>query len=804
MKVRPFWLAFVLTLPSATFAASSGSGVSKSEKALSEYWDAARVALFTRPDDALIQARRLQKRLVIAPRSRTRDLGLAMAEWVEGDALLRFNKSEEAEQSLRSALERVQNIDPRSALHGNLLLSIGAIHADQTKVALALNDYQKAFRIFRLIKNPRGQAMSLIYIAGLYEDAKDFASALKYLRQASGIGVSDSDLIMSIYNNLGGTLKEVGRYTEAEHSFQTALDVALKEQQVLPQASILAGMARNAVSQNNYRAAETAAERGLALSGYKDAAVMRSSLLTILARIRLAQGRRDDAVRMIRTIFQNVDPATTSLRWREAHETAWRAFRSVGRYSDALPHLEALKRLDDDATKLATSASTALMGARFDFANQELRITQLRAAELRRNVAFEREQARADRVIFTGTVAATLILVIVLTLGLIAIRRSRNTERATAIDLAQTNVALERALAARTEFLATTSHEIRTPLNGILGMTQVILAEQGLNATLRERVELLHGAGTTMRTLIDDILDVAKMESGRLVVEERAFDLRTMLTQAAALWEEQVRGRGLGFSCAVDLPQGWVTGDAKRVRQVVFNLLSNAAKFTEAGAIHLSAARTGDMVRVEVSDTGIGVAPDKQEAIFESFAQAEAGTARRFGGTGLGLTICRRLARAMGGDVTLDSIPGQGSRFGFSAHLPIAAPDTDVGAVNGTPVLAVADRNPITRAMTAAMLREAAAGTDIATAATADDLLTMLADRPATGIVVDAGLLHADAALIGRLVAAAGSAPVIVIDAEPATIPLPPGIRRIARPFTGPALRHLLVDSSYTLVSRAA
>jgi len=563
-------------------------------------------------------------------------------------------------------------------------------------------------------------------------------------------------------------------------------------------------MARNAVSQNNYRAAETAAERGLALSGYKDAAVMRSSLLTILARIRLAQGRRDDAVRMIRTIFQNVDPATTSLRWREAHETAWRAFRSVGRYSDALPHLEALKRLDDDATKLATSASTALMGARFDFANQELRITQLRAAELRRNVAFEREQARADRVIFTGTVAATLILVIVLTLGLIAIRRSRNTERATAIDLAQTNVALERALAARTEFLATTSHEIRTPLNGILGMTQVILAEQGLNATLRERVELLHGAGTTMRTLIDDILDVAKMESGRLVVEERAFDLRTMLTQAAALWEEQVRGRGLGFSCAVDLPQGWVTGDAKRVRQVVFNLLSNAAKFTEAGAIHLSAARTGDMVRVEVSDTGIGVAPDKQEAIFESFAQAEAGTARRFGGTGLGLTICRRLARAMGGDVTLDSIPGQGSRFGFSAHLPIAAPDTDVGAVNGTPVLAVADRNPITRAMTAAMLREAAAGTDIATAATADDLLTMLADRPATGIVVDAGLLHADAALIGRLVAAAGSAPVIVIDAEPATIPLPPGIRRIARPFTGPALRHLLVDSSYTLVSRAA
>ncbi|WP_235512703.1 sensor histidine kinase [Sphingomonas sp. Leaf17] len=366
-----------------------------------------------------------------------------------------------------------------------------------------------------------------------------------------------------------------------------------------------------------------------------------------------------------------------------------------------------MKRLDDESTKLATSASTALMGARFDFANQELRIAKLKADDLRRSIAFEREEARTERIMFLGAGGATLVVIALLAFGIVTLRRSRNAVRSANTDLATTNIALGKALAAKTEFLATTSHEIRTPLNGILGMAQVMLADRRLDPATRDRVRLLHDAGTTMRGLVDDILDVAKIETGNLTIEAAPFDLRALLADTCRMWEAQAQVRGLSFTLDMILSDEMVTGDAARTRQVLSNLLSNALKFTDRGTIRLRAWRSADDsdIRIAVTDSGIGIPADKQDTIFESFRQADTSTTRRFGGTGLGLSICRSLARAMGGDVTVDSVVGQGSTF--TLRLPLGIAETACQATadaGGEPALLVVDRNPITRSMFRSLL----------------------------------------------------------------------------------------------------
>ncbi|MGT2514651.1 sensor histidine kinase [Sphingomonas panni] len=191
-------------------------------------------------------------------------------------------------------------------------------------------------------------------------------------------------------------------------------------------------------------------------------------------------------------------------------------------------------------------------------------------------------------------------------------------------------------------------------------MAQVMLCDTRLTPDMRDRLDIIHDAGVTMRSLVDDILDVAKMQSGKLSVERMPTDLIATVEDLARLWRRQAEDRGLGFVLEMgDVPR-WVEGDPVRLRQILFNLLSNALKFTESGEIAMRLTAKGDRIVIAVADTGIGIAPDRLEQVFESFEQADNSTTRRFGGTGLGLTICRHLARAMGGDIRVDSRPGRG------------------------------------------------------------------------------------------------------------------------------------------------
>ena len=230
-------------------------------------------------------------------------------------------------------------------------------------------------------------------------------------------------------------------------------------------------------------------------------------------------------------------------------------------------------------------------------------------------------------------------------------------------DLARTAESARLANEAKSNFLATMSHEIRTPLNGILGMAQALSTED-LLPHQRSRLTVIEKSGNTLLAVLNDILDVAKIEAGMLTLEIVEFDLSDLLASAIAPFERLASARGVEMSLQIsEDAAGPYFGDPTRLHQVLYNLVSNAIKFSEAGQIRVMAARQDRMLQITVADTGSGIPPDRLELMFQPFTQADSSTTRRFGGTGLGLAICSQLAALMDGEIKVTSTLGEGSEF---------------------------------------------------------------------------------------------------------------------------------------------
>lgn len=255
--------------------------------------------------------------------------------------------------------------------------------------------------------------------------------------------------------------------------------------------------------------------------------------------------------------------------------------------------------------------------------------------------------------------------------GTIWIAEDVTERRAAAEALAKAKEAAEAASRAKSAFLANTSHEIRTPLNGLLGLAKLALAPDVDAQRTREYVQRIHDSAQALAAIINDILDLSKIEAGKLTLEETAFDLRALAEDVYAGYRELAAAKSLALELRIaeDAPRH-VRGDPMRTRQILVNFVSNAIKFTERGSVTIDVRRAAGAVRFAVIDTGIGIEEGARARLFEPFVQADASTTRRYGGTGLGLSICRQLAELMGGRVGVESVPGAGSTFW--AELPLA------------------------------------------------------------------------------------------------------------------------------------
>jgi diguanylate cyclase (GGDEF)-like protein len=350
----------------------------------------------------------------------------ATSEWLQGEALNRLGKTAEAAPIVARALTMVGRLNPNSKLHGDLLRSTASIASKTGKVQNALTTLHQAFAIYQKLGEARGQAMALQNIGSLYYDARDYDRALRYYDQAKSVYKDDPAVTVSLHNNRGNALKDKGLFAEAELEYKAAMKIARTMQSPLLEVHILSNIASAQFMGGELERAEAAVTKGLRIAR-NDAQDEQPFLWGTQAQILFARGATREAARFLERTFAGVDLAKSPMAYRDFHETASQVYAKLGQTAKAYAHLLAFKRLDDNGRELASSTNSALVSARFDAANQRLRISKLEAQQVLRELALAQSQSELKGVVqitIWGGLAA-IIVIFAMTFAFLSGRRRR-------------------------------------------------------------------------------------------------------------------------------------------------------------------------------------------------------------------------------------------------------------------------------------------------------------------------------------------------------------------------------------------
>ncbi|MBS0470582.1 MAG: tetratricopeptide repeat protein [Proteobacteria bacterium] len=645
----------------------------------------AKKSMMADPPAALEYARKAEAFAAAQPHSARQNDAMATSLWLEGEALTRVNRTDDAKGVIGRAIALADSDRKITKLDGDLQLSLGRLAEATSNFALALKSYHRAHDIFAHLGIPRFQSLALQGLGSIYDKAHDFDHEIEYYRRASQVYPDEPAFELSDANNVGFALLQLGRYDEALKDFNHALDVASKMDSPFLEARILTNIA--AVLAKRHHAAEAlkTADRALALLGPKDENGWAPFVWGVKAEAEFARGNVDAAANDLDKAFRGVDLKTTISPFRDMHEIAYKVYRAKGNYPLALAHLEAFKRLDDQGRSLTASANLALMGAQFDFATQQLEIEHLRAEQLKRDMSLREARQTTQTAIFAGVLLAGILLILWISWRHYTVNRHRNElaktlaerdgeiERRIEVEaeLRLAKGAAEQANVAKSHFLANMSHELRTPLNAIIGFSEIIAMGVLPAAKTTEYAADIHSGGRKLLIILNDILDMARLDAGTVSLDDDVLSLRAIVDNATLALEGEAPNHGKTIAIADDGGAVEIRGDERRLRQVVQNLLSNAVKFTGAdGEIRVSFKRDSDGVAIVVADNGIGIPGDKLAEVMEAFGQVESAYARSHGGIGLGLPIVKSLVQLHGGTFTVESVVGHGTTA--RVHLPAA------------------------------------------------------------------------------------------------------------------------------------
>jgi signal transduction histidine kinase/DNA-binding response OmpR family regulator/Tfp pilus assembly protein PilF len=500
-------------------------------------------------------------------------------------------------------------------LEARVLNNFGYIYRDRGELATALNFFENALAMNEMLGDEVSQSVNLASIAYIHYDLNDHENALGFALRCVPTfqRAHDTHRLASVYTLLGNIYFKLERYTEALSYFEQNLELA-EEETVLHDLSV-SGVGKVYYKMGDFAEAEKYLLQALAASAELNDVEVQITCNYYLGRLRMDEGSYRRSREYLENAFSQADEYQRLHDVMSIHEMLAMLFDHMGDIPKAFHHLKEYERMKEEIFQQTT-------------------FNKLRNLQMRQQIELAQKEKEVA----------------------------------------------ERTAALKQQFMANMSHEIRTPMNAIVGMTRLLLEKSPQPEQLRY-LSAIRQSADNLLVIINDILDLSKIEAGKIIIEHVPFKLPQVLNDVRdmLLLKAEEKGLQLRFSNDPAIPEQFC-GDPTRISQILINLTGNAIKFTEHGHVEVRTkleSRNGESCRISMSveDTGIGIEADYVDSIFESFTQAGSDTARKFGGTGLGLTISKQLAALMDGDITVTSEPGMGTTFRVEVTLSPCTPD---------------------------------------------------------------------------------------------------------------------------------